>query len=234
MVHAKCCSTFSQRLHGRPPHAAAHRQRLDHPDHAADLVLDPQRQGAAALAGLDLEALHEAGEGHADALDQAQGGAPVEVEPPVLTRPRGRRPPAGDVHADALRRRIAVDRAALTAGVPLAACGRIGQVREHIPGRGVQVGSLFDHRRHGANLSEQGATWAGPSALAPVGTLHHMPEMRVSAAYQPTGDQPRAIAELTECDHPRRPLPDAARGDRHRQDPHRRAAWSSRCRSRRW
>ena len=26
-----------------------------------------------------------------------------------------------------------------------------------------------------------------------------MHEMRVSAAYQPTGDQPRAIAELTEC-----------------------------------
>jgi excinuclease ABC subunit B len=26
-----------------------------------------------------------------------------------------------------------------------------------------------------------------------------MPEMRVSAAYQPTGDQPRAIAELTQC-----------------------------------
>ena len=32
-----------------------------------------------------------------------------------------------------------------------------------------------------------------------------MHEMRVSAAYQPTGDQPRAIAELAEC---------IARGDR--------------------
>ena len=41
--------------------------------------------------------------------------------------------------------------------------------------------------------------------LAPVDTLRHMHEMRVSAAYQPTGDQPRAIAELAEC---------IARGDR--------------------
>src|SRR5437763_16876637 len=76
-----------QRLHGRPPHAASYRQWLDHPHHAADLVLDPQRQRAAALAGLDLEALDEAGEGHSLALDQAQGGAAVEDERPVLTRP---------------------------------------------------------------------------------------------------------------------------------------------------
>ena len=41
----------------------------------------------------------------------------------------------------------------------------------------------------------------GPGRARPaaIDTLRDMHEMRVSAAYQPTGDQPRAIAELTEC-----------------------------------
>src|SRR3954471_3054894 len=39
----------------------------------------------------------------------------------------------------------------------------------------------------------------GRARTAAIDTLRDMHEMRVSAAYQPTGDQPRAIAELAEC-----------------------------------
>src|SRR3954464_6902363 len=45
----------------------------------------------------------------------------------------------------------------------------------------------------------------GRARTAAIDTLRDMHEMRVSAAYQPTGDQPRAIAELAEC---------VSRGDR--------------------
>ena len=47
-----------------------------------------------------------------------------------------------------------------------------------------------------------------------------MPEFRVSEAYTPTGDQPQAIDDACRVDPRRRPVSDAAGGDRHRQDGH--------------
>ena len=61
-----------------------------------------------------------------------------------------------------------------------------------------------------------------PSQSEPYNAGHGRPE--VSAAYVPTGDQPRAIAELAESVTRGDRFQTLLGRDRHRQDPHRRAA----------
>src|SRR5207249_6261969 len=77
------------------------------------------------------------------------------------------------------------------------------EVGEHASGCRGRLHLVLDHHGHAPNLHASvdavGVCGRPCHRERPFVRLPGMPEMRVSAAYRPTGDQPRAIAELAEC-----------------------------------